>query len=278
MARRRRLLKRQLGPLPGYPWEGKFQTVEEIRHYLDQTKLVCLLCGREFALLSQHLRMTHDMEADRYKEMYGLRWTTALAGVDHREAMGQRLRRTRALGKISPSPSPEHIKKLRRAALHRRPKVEADRKAWISRLRPAGGRQRVVNAPERMEEYLRRIATGRTPNEVGRDDDTPDFRYFYQHCSENHDYRRRFEAIWDQLPFAVQVRGHRTGPRFRKTVIALRAEGKMWAEIGRIMGVREGTVRDAWHRWKKSDNEAAEFFVRPDSLPLPVLSSTGTGS
>jgi hypothetical protein len=142
---------------------------------------------------------------------------------------------------------------MRRAALRRRPLVDADRKAMRSRLRQTGGRKKVVTTPERMDEYLRRIGTGRTISEVGSDDDMPAVQQFYEHCSENPEYLRRFEAIWDRLPFAVQVRGHRTGPRFKKTVIALRRRDKMWPEIGRIMGVREGTVRDAWHRWQKSD-------------------------
>lgn len=224
--------------------------MEEIRQYLDQPKLTCLLCGREYALLSRHLGFTHEMEADQYREMYGLLWTKSLAGKDFREVMGRVLKRTRARGKISHKPTPEHFQKMRRAARRRRPMVEAARKALPTY--PRAKRQKIRTAPEIMEEYLRRIGTGRTISEVGSDEDMPSLQHFYKHCSQNPDFLRRFEAIWDQLPFAVQFRGHRTGPRYKKTVIALRAKGKTWAEIGRIVGVRAGAARKAWHRWKKS--------------------------
>lgn len=243
---------RQLKPLPGYPWNGKFQTMEEIQQYRDQPKLTCLLCGREYASLGAHLGYTHEMEADRYREMYGLPWTYSLAGRDWREVQGRTLRRTRANGKISHMPSTEHLQVMQRNRQNRRPAVEVARKAAATYL-PDGRRPRVTTAPEMMEEYLRRIGTGRTISEVGRDEDMPSFQSFYNHCSENPDFQRRFEAIWDQLPFSVQLRGHRTGQRYKNTVIALRDEGKTWAEIGRAVGVQRDAATKAWHRWKKSD-------------------------
>jgi hypothetical protein len=230
--------------------------MEEIRHYFDQPKLTCLLCGREYASLGPHLVNTHDLAIDRYKEMYGLPWSKALACKDLREALGRSLRRTRALGKIPATPPQEYIDKMRQGAalLHRQP-VEADIRARQGRMRTLGlGRpKKVVCASERMDEYLLRIGIGRTPMEVGNDEDMPFFQYFYRLCSEDPDYLSRFEAIWDQLPFAVQIRGHRTGPRFKTTVQELRRSGKTWDEISRITGVRRVTVCTAWHRWKKSD-------------------------
>jgi hypothetical protein len=166
--------------------------------------------------------------------------------------MSQRLRRTQALGKIPYSPPPEYVEKMRRALQHRRPPVEAVLKALATYL-PKERKPKVWTAHERMEEYLRRIATGRTTREVSRDEDMPSLQSFYRHCGENPAFLRRFEVIWDKLPFAVQIRGHRTGPRYRKAVIALRNKRKTWAEIGRIMGVREKTVCSSLHRWQKSD-------------------------
>ena len=222
--------------------------MEEIRRYLDQPKLTCFLCGREYASLGAHLTRTHEMEADRYREMYGLPWSKSLAGKDWREVMGRSLKRTRARGKITRGPTPEHLRKMQRAARRRRPMVEAARKALPAY--PRNKRQKVTTAPEIMEEYLRRIGSGRTISEVGGDKDMPSLQSFYKHCSENPGFLRRFEAIWDRLPFAVQIRGHRTGPRFKKTVIALHRKGKTWAEIGRIVGVRASVARKSWQRWK----------------------------
>jgi len=251
--------------------------MDEIQQYRDQPKLTCLLCGREYASLRAHLTWTHELEADRYREMYGLPWSYSLAGKDWREVQGRTLKRTRASGRIAHKPTPEHFEVMNRMAqLKRRPVVEVVRKARAI-IPPEKLRKKVKTAPEVMEEYLRRIATGRTITEVAKDDDMPAFQSFYKHCSENPEFLRRFEAIWDQLPFSVQFRGHRTGQRYKNTVIALRNEGKTWAEIGRAVGVQRGAATKAWHRWKKSGNEAADVFGQSDSPPLPVLSSTGTG-
>jgi len=229
--------------------------MDEVRRYLDQPKLTCLLCGRTYALLSKHVNFAHDMDADSYKEMYGLPWSKALAGTEYREALGQRLRRTRALGKIPPAPPPEHIEKLRQPQC-KRPLVEAVRRMREVQLRAMDRPPKTAAAPERMEEYLRRITTGRTAKEVARDEDMPCFQSFYLHCSDNPDYRRRFEAIWEQLPFAVQVRGLRTGRRFRSTVTAPRRSGKTWPEISEITGVKKSTLAHAWRRWEKAREKA----------------------
>ena len=250
--------------------------MEEIRQYHDQPKLTCLLCGREYASLSAHLTCTHELEADRYREIYGLPWTTSLAGKDWREVQGRTMKKTRASGKISRMPTPEHLQVMRRSAQNRRPVVEAVRRARAPTLSEQK-RQKVKTALERMEEYLRRIGTGRTITEVGKDEDMPSFQSFYKRCSENPDYLRRFEAIWDQLPVEVQIRGRRMGPRLGKMIGALLDEGKTWEEIGRIMGARAVLISLDWHRCRKSYQWKLHVSWRSDSLPLPVLVSTDTG-
>lgn len=86
-------------------------------------------------------------------------------------------------------------------------------------------------------------------------------KYFYLLCSQDPDYQRRYEALWDQLPFAVQIRGYKAGPRFKKTVKALRRSGKTWDEISRITGVNKVTVAHAWRRWTKSE-QANSFTLK----------------
>src|SRR5262249_27631981 len=162
----------QRKPIPGYPWNGKFRTMDEINEYLDRAKVTCLLCGYEFVLLSQHLNSAHDMPPDSYKQTYGLPWTTPLAGTGHREAMGVQMKKTHASGRLPRRPTPEHLEKLSRSHLRRRPPVEASTNARLRHLEKARAqKKRVKTAPEKMEEYLRRIATGRTPRDVGRDED-----------------------------------------------------------------------------------------------------------
>ena len=65
----------------------------------------------------------------------------------------------------------------------------------------------------------------------------------------------KFEKIWDELPYSVQVRGQKLGKRFKKEVVALRQSGKSWPEIATMLGVKESTPRNTWHRLKKADKK-----------------------
>ena len=57
-----------------YPWLGKFGTKTEIDDYLAGNKVQCLLCGKLFKALPQHLERTHEITADDFREQYGLPW------------------------------------------------------------------------------------------------------------------------------------------------------------------------------------------------------------
>ncbi len=64
-----------------YPWRGKFRTKIEIDDYLVGNKVQCLLCGKLFKVLTQHLERTHDITTDDYRERYSLPWRRGLCGV-----------------------------------------------------------------------------------------------------------------------------------------------------------------------------------------------------
>ena len=67
--------------LPGFPWKKQFTTKDEIDQYFAGDKIQCLLCGKRFKALPQHLERTHDITADDYREQYGLPWRRGLCGV-----------------------------------------------------------------------------------------------------------------------------------------------------------------------------------------------------
>ena len=58
--------------LPDFPWRGIFQTFDEIENYFEGDNIQCLLCGRLFKSLGNHVRKTHGMSPREYKIMYGL--------------------------------------------------------------------------------------------------------------------------------------------------------------------------------------------------------------
>ena len=74
-----------------YPWLGKFGTKTEIDAYLAGNKVQCLLCGKLFKALPQHLERTHDITADDYREQYGLPWKRGLCGVGTSEKLSKNM-------------------------------------------------------------------------------------------------------------------------------------------------------------------------------------------
>jgi hypothetical protein len=234
-------------PLPGFPWKDKFKTMEEVDEYFDRDKITCLVCGRDYISLHKHLLFTHDMTPETYKESFGLPWRRGLISRLLKEKQGAIMNRQRKDGILPQAPSAAHIRRLRKSIANRRPTVDAVRENCRQHALGLHGRSEKWSDAD-FEEYLRRVKTGRTLTEVGRDKDMPCREVFDKWLRLNPAFRVKFEKLWDSLPFDLQVRGQRTGKRFKKTVFDLRRQGKTWPEISRIMGVKEGTVRGCWHR------------------------------
>lgn len=237
-------------PRKGNPVEVSFETMEEVDAYYDAEKLTCLMCGHAYVALHVHLRNSHAMTADEYKEKYGIPWRRGLISKAHKDKQVRIINEQRAKGILPPAPTSAHIRKLIEAArTNRRPLQKPVRKAMSDHALKTHGRTERWGE-EDFEEYLLRIQSGRTITEVGRDEDMPCREVFDTYKRENPDFRKKLEAIWDSLPYAVQVRGLRLGQRFKKELAALRQAGKTWPEISKILGVKESTARNAWHRLK----------------------------
>ena len=90
--------KRRRKVLKGFPWEGKFETKEEVYDYFSGDRIQCLLCGKWFKRLPTHLKAIHAMTSDEYKEMYGLPWKHGLCSRDHSLKLSENLNKRHANG------------------------------------------------------------------------------------------------------------------------------------------------------------------------------------
>ncbi|MDD5370964.1 MAG: MucR family transcriptional regulator [Anaerolineaceae bacterium] len=83
----------------GFPKEpGYFKTYEEIESYYISDELVCLLCGNGFVSLPAHLSAIHNIDADRYKEIFGLPLSRGLVTDEFHESRSEDCKR-REIGK-----------------------------------------------------------------------------------------------------------------------------------------------------------------------------------
>ncbi len=264
-------MPRKLPPAPpGFPWNGKFKEVSELKKYFAQDKLQCLLCGREYGNLGLHITRGHNISHDDYKVRFGIPWTYGLAGQDFKTTNSKRLKKLRKQGKIPQSPSKQHLKRLHAARSKSRQIVEAFRNDSRRKILEQHGRTEKWQ-PQDYEEFLKRIAKGRTPHEVSQDKDMPGVHAFNKYAKDNSAFMKRYQKIWDDIPYAVQARAGRLNERFYKEVVRLRRLDLSWPEIAEKLDVTKDAARGAWHILKakgklKKNDQAHEYkrYTRQD--------------
>ena len=242
--------KLHIQPLPGFPWTGKFHHLNDLKDYFNEDKLTCLLCGRRFGQLGNHISQGHGIPKDQYKDQFGIPWTYGLAGKTCRDKFSAQIKEHQASGRIPLRPSKDHLENLIEASAKRRPLVEAYRNDSKRKVLELHGRTEAWSIDD-YDEFLRRIKSGRTPSEVGRDSDMPCYKSFWKHLGTDPDFYRRFNRIWKELPYSVHVRASKLGEKFQRDIIRLRRQRLSLAAIADKLGVKTASVRCTWHKLKK---------------------------
>lgn len=114
----------------------KFQTKAEVDTYIAGDTLECLECGKHFEFLPVHLKRTHGMEINDYRERWGIPAMTPLAGRTYRERQRRKLIDMQNAGTITYDHLPAATTK---AAASDKPKIgvaKLEHSALISALRP----------------------------------------------------------------------------------------------------------------------------------------------
>jgi hypothetical protein len=64
--------------------DKRFRTRQQVERYFAGNTIECLLCGRWFQKLINHLFYKHGMSADEYKGRFGLPWRRGLVSAKSR--------------------------------------------------------------------------------------------------------------------------------------------------------------------------------------------------
>ena len=108
--------------LPGYPRNFVFKSYDEYKQYFVGDRIICLLCGKEYRALGNHLRISHEMDIEDYKKKYGILWTKSLLCNDLHENQSDRAKERIANGEFIPKDIEERRKQAVFARSHKRKK------------------------------------------------------------------------------------------------------------------------------------------------------------
>jgi len=89
--------------LPGYPKNFVFKDYDEYKQYFVGDRIICLLCGKEYRALGNHLRISHKTDIEGYKKKYGILWGKSLTCNDLRKDQSDITKERIANGEFLPT-------------------------------------------------------------------------------------------------------------------------------------------------------------------------------
>jgi len=224
-----------------YPWCGKFRTKTEIDDYLAGNKVQCLICGKLFKALPQHLERTHDITADDYREQYGLPWRRGLCGVETSKKLSKNMLERQKNGFRPPIETAwqKSVGATRRQDQPFFVKVKADNMKIGSEKIKKYTEQDYKNVLTKMLREKKGL------NEACKDTGMPDIRIVWKYVKKNADFRKELDRTYEQLPYSVQAgAGRLPEKKFREDLLSLKRSGITVADISRLLGVSRSLINN----------------------------------
>lgn len=106
----RRAARRRI--MPGFPVCTPFQSIDEVRQYLSGDCIVCLLCGKAYRSIGQHITAIHDMTVDEYRQRYDIPWTYGLVCGESEQLYSQAAKKRMDEGWSPPMKTGDDLERL----------------------------------------------------------------------------------------------------------------------------------------------------------------------
>ena len=222
-----------------YPWRGKFMTRTQIDDYLSGNKVQCLLCGKMFRTLHQHLRRTHGITVDDYRERYGLPWRQGLCGVETSEKLSKNMFDRRKEGFRPPIEKTWNNSERAKS----RPDQPFLVKAKIESLTPVIEKLRKYRDQDFKNVLVKMLKEKKGLNEACKDAGMPHFKVVSKYAKKNAEFRKELERTYEQLPYSVQAgAGRLPEKKFREDLLRLKRSGITVADMSRLLGVSRSLI------------------------------------
>jgi|TARA_R110000744_G_scaffold189530_1_gene308640 hypothetical protein len=89
--------------LPGYPKDFVFKDFDEYKQYFVGGRIICLLCGKHYRAIGNHVQWIHETTIDDYKRKYGILWGKSLMCNETHEIQSDRAKERISNGELIPT-------------------------------------------------------------------------------------------------------------------------------------------------------------------------------
>ena len=166
-----------------------FNSREEVLDYLNADKIECLECGNLFKGLAPHLVAAHSLTVQDYKTKYGIPQYIGLSGTATKDNRSAAILKRHEEGLVDKT----SMYKVKPDVSKSRAKPEWHQRKFYSAGKKANKSKRI--SKKTYDEYLHRLTTGRTLNDVSTDSDMPSFASVYSYAKKNPSFNVRLRAV-----------------------------------------------------------------------------------
>lgn len=243
---RRKIGRRQT--MDGYPVLGHSFTKAEVDDYFSGDRIVCLLCGKKYRNLGNHLPRVHSMTGDEYRQRYGLPWTRGLTCEDSHAKYS-----SASAARVAENPDifADRLDQYRHLcnSADRRPHQPFHQRMIEDRCRTMNGGE----SPFTDKDYtkiLEELAKNRTVPEVLSDPGRPAGTTWRGYLRDHLAFSMLVNETIERQSFSCQARGGRLGSRFLSAVRETFIAGLSDKEAAARLGVTAMTVNKHTKPWR----------------------------
>lgn len=250
--------------MPGYPIEKPFETREEVEGYLNVDRMVCLLCGKAYKALGNHLPV-HGTDADRYKEKYGLPIGAGLT-CETTKAMNVKHGKKLVADGIFRAPTPEEHAAIVAKRIKARPKPAYAAKEATQRI---AGRERDKTFND--DHYWKILeiaeAENKHPTDVSKEHkgNVPCVSMMHAFKKLNSSFYDKYHEIIEVLPIHIQLKHGYASNKYLNQIKELRDKNHSNLSISKIMNIHENSIEKHTqkHQMLKPDRTTCGNGIHP---------------
>ena len=200
------------------------------------------MCGRYFEFLSGHLRKSHDISHEQYRDWYGLPWRKGLVSRNVSKKISSNLIKRIKNGSFKPKANNKVAADKIRAGGRRKDqpflsKIKSEQAEGLSKKNIRHGRkdyEKVLAVMLKNKVALQKACMNKN---------LPASSRVFDYAESNPGFRKKLMDTYCALPYDVQARAGMFSPQFYQDLKRLKVKGFPNTEIGRQLGVSRKTVK-----------------------------------